>query len=115
MRCRSNDVTLSSPKLQNNVHLQDVGQINDINIDQQIELNQELPDQQDEIMESPTYSDNDIEGSDQSSNYDSAEEAEIPQPVVKPKTPVKRYPSRKRQVPKTFQYEEIVNKKPYKK
>ena len=29
-----------------------------------------------------------------------------------PQQPVKRYPSRKRQAPVTFQYEEIVNKKP---
>ena len=52
--------------------------------------------------------------SSQSSNYDSADDTPEQNPVPTPE-PVKRYPSRKRQVPKTFQYEEIVNKKPFKK
>ena len=114
---QNNEVVLSSPKLQSNVNIEDVGQVNDITINQQAELNEELPDQQDEIMVSPTHSSQgvEIENSDQSSNYDSAEDTDLPQPVIKPKTPVKRYPSRKRQVPRTFQYEEIVTKKPYKK
>ena len=52
--------------------------------------------------------------SSQSSNYDSADDTTEQNPIPTPE-PVKRYPSRKRQAPKTFQYEEIVNKKPYKK
>ena len=74
----------------------------------------------------------DNSNSDNDSNFDSAEEDleneqsinndqpsvesshqhdEPPQPIQ----PERRYPVRKRAVPSTFQYEEIVNKKPYKK
>ena len=55
-----------------------------------------------------------LASSSQSSNYDSAEETDTPKLNPTPQ-PVKRYPSRKRQLPRTFQYEDIVNKKQFKK
>ena len=113
---QNNEEDLSSPKLRKTNHPNDTHQENDIRLNQDADQDDVISNQ-DVNMASLNHSAENqghLASSSQSSNYDSAEENDTPESNPTPQ-PVKRYPSRKRQLPRTFQYEDIVNKKQFKK